>query len=113
MELWGWVWSEVNPRTGGVRVVMRSPRPHYSGASARDQLVTRLRMVGAGNRAYDAIAQLIESGTPPLAAAVRTEYFTVLMYDDDGFASPAGDFAAKHNAAVRRALQDRSSPRLW
>lgn len=113
MELWDWLWTEVNPRTGEVRGVMRSPQPHFSGDSARNQLVERLRFMAGSVSEYGKAADLLEAATPPLAATVGTAVLAVAKVGQDGFPLPYGNFAAKQSAALSPALKDKRSPRVW
>jgi hypothetical protein len=113
MELWVWLWTEFNLRTGDARMVGRSHAPHFSAVSARDHLVERLRFAAETQPEYGKVADLVEATTTPLAAAMRNEVFCVAKVDQDSNPLPYGNFARKQDAALSYAIKNKRSPKIW
>ncbi|MFE7352394.1 hypothetical protein ACFU8Q_04105 [Streptomyces sp. NPDC057543] len=113
MELWDWVWQQLNPQTGDMRVLTRSTHPHFSAASARDEFVGRIRLIDSGLRRLEKIAELIEAGTPPLIAVIGTDVFSIAKFDENGVISMAGNHRANSDAAVLYAFKNSKVPKIW
>ncbi|WP_329583152.1 hypothetical protein [Streptomyces sp. NBC_01361] len=113
MELWDWLWQQLNPQTGDMRVLTRSAHPHFSAASARDELVGRIRLIDSGHRGLKKIAELIEARTPPLIAVIGTDVFSIAKFDENGVISTAGNFRANNDAAVLYAVKNSKVPKIW
>ncbi|HVV09549.1 hypothetical protein [Amycolatopsis sp.] len=113
METWAWLWTELDTRTHSAREVLGSHTPHFSGGSARDHLVERLRFAAETEPRYRAVAELIANANPPLAAAMGNEVFCVAKVDHDRNPLSHGGFARKQDAAVGWAIKGRRRPRIW
>jgi hypothetical protein len=113
MELWDWVWQQLNPETGGIRVLTRSAHPHFSAASARDELVGRIRLIDNGHGGLEQIAELIEARTPPLHAVIGTDVFSIAKFDENRVISTAGNYMANNDAAILYAFKNSRVPKIW
>ncbi|MFC7307266.1 hypothetical protein ACFQVC_23955 [Streptomyces monticola] len=113
MELWAWMWTAFDPRTGDGGKVMGATRPCFSGAEARDKLVERIRFRAATDPGYAQLADLVEAAEPPLTATLRNEVFCVAKVDEDGRPLQYGDFARKQDFALTHALKDKRRPKVW
>lgn len=113
MDLWDWVWQQLDAKTGDMRVLTRSTHPHYSAASACDELVGRIRLMDSGLRGLEEMAQLIESRTPPLIGTIGRDVFSIAKFDENGTISTAGNFRANNDAAILYAFENSGTPRIW
>lgn len=113
MELFDWLWQQLNPQTGDMRVLTRSARPHYSAASAREELVGRIRLIDNGRGVLETIADRIESHTPPLIAVIGTDIFSIAKFDENGVMSTAGNARRNNDRAVSYAFKNSNVPKIW
>ncbi|MFD8779233.1 hypothetical protein OHA28_49970 [Streptomyces sp. NBC_00269] len=113
MELWDWVWKQLNPQTADVRALTRSAHPHFTAASARDELVGRIRLIDNGHGGLETIAELIEARTPPLVAVLGTDILSISKFDENGVISWDGNHGADNDAAVVYAFKNSKVPKIW
>ncbi|WP_043266440.1 hypothetical protein [Streptomyces sp. CT34] len=96
-----------------MRALTRSTHPHFSAASARDELVGKIRFIGNGDGGLEKIAELIAARTPPLVAVIGTYVFSIAKFDENGVISTAGNFHANNDAAVVYAFKNSKVPKIW
>ncbi|MFE5197933.1 hypothetical protein ACFQ93_30050 [Streptomyces sp. NPDC056601] len=113
MELWDWVWQQLNPQTADMRVLTRSAGPHFSAASARDELVGRIRLIDNGHGGLEKVAELIEARTPPLHAVIGTDVFSIAKFDENGVISMTRNYRANSDAAILYAFKNSKVPKIW
>ncbi|MFE4674087.1 hypothetical protein [Streptomyces sp. NPDC056723] len=110
MELWDWLWQQLDRQIRDMRVVTRSKYPHLSAVSARDELVTRIRLMDPG---LEKVAELIETGEPPLIAVIGTDVFSISKFDENGVMSMSANHRANSDASILYAAKNSKVPKIW